>query len=246
MNLNLNDNRSPTPYPDVNQVLDILLKNVQVILNGYFVGMYLYGSLASGDFDPGRSDIDFLVVTKEELPDDIVTGLKSMHTRLYKSGMEWAPKLEGSYVPTDVIRRYSVNGPSWPMINKDKFLVAHENISWVINNYVLSKSGVVITGPPLQTIIKPISKEELKGAVLTLLRDVWTPWQYNSDLFHSDEYQSYVVLTMCRAIYTLKNRTVVSKRRSAEWAIKNLDRKWMELIKLALAWHHGDPPGDIE
>jgi predicted nucleotidyltransferase len=83
-------NKFPTIYPDVNQVLKILLKNVRVILGDYFVGMYLYGSLASGDFDPGRSDIDFLVVTSKELPGNIVAELKSMHTRLYKSGMEWA------------------------------------------------------------------------------------------------------------------------------------------------------------
>lgn len=244
--MNSNNNLSPTPYLDINLVLQTLLDNVRVLLGDYFVGMYLYGSLASGDFEPDRSDIDFLIVTREELPSDIVAGLKSMHTRLYKSGMEWATKLEGSYVPIDVIRRYSVIGPAWPMINKDKFLVAHENISWVINNYILYTNGVVITGPPPQSIIEPVSSEELKDAVLTLLRDVWTPWQDNSDLFHRNEYQSYVVLTMCRSLYTLKHGTVVSKLRSAEWAITNLDRKWTELIQQALAWRDKDPSGDIE
>jgi predicted nucleotidyltransferase len=61
--LNSNINKFPTPYPDVNEVLLTLLDNVRAILGDYFTGMYLYGSLASGDFDPRRSDIDFLVVT---------------------------------------------------------------------------------------------------------------------------------------------------------------------------------------
>ena len=30
--------------------------------------MYLDGSLAIGDFDPGKSDLDFVVVTDGELP----------------------------------------------------------------------------------------------------------------------------------------------------------------------------------
>ena len=243
--MNSNINKFPTPYPDVNEVLLTLLDNVRAILGDYFTGMYLYGSLASGDFDPDRSDIDFLLVTSKELPGDIVAELKSMHTRLYKSGMEWSTKLEGSYVPRNVLRRYSANGPAWPMTNKDKFVVAHENVVWLINSYVLYTGGVVIAGPSLRTIIDPVQPEELKDAVLTLLRDVWTPWQSNADLFYGDEYQSYVILTMCRALYTIKHGTVNSKRRSAEWAIANLDKKWTYLINEAVAWHSGDPPGDI-
>jgi len=69
----------PTPYPDVNIVLHVLLKNVQTVLGNHFIGMYVYGSLASGDFDPQRSDIDFLVVTADRLPDDWNEAGKSRH-----------------------------------------------------------------------------------------------------------------------------------------------------------------------
>jgi hypothetical protein len=51
---------------------------------------------------------------------------------------------------------------------------------------------------------------------------------------------------MCRALYTLSNGIMVSKPRSAEWAIENLDKKWTKLINQASDWHNGDPPGDIE
>ena len=40
----------PTPYPEVNTVLLDLLSQLQAILGDRFVGLYLYGSLASGDF----------------------------------------------------------------------------------------------------------------------------------------------------------------------------------------------------
>ena len=42
---------SPTPYPEVNAILNVLLADVRAILGDQFVGFYLYGSLASGDFD---------------------------------------------------------------------------------------------------------------------------------------------------------------------------------------------------
>ena len=60
----------PTPYSDVNAILVRLLHEVQTILGERFLGMYLYGSLAAGDFDPQHSNINFLVVTTAELPDE--------------------------------------------------------------------------------------------------------------------------------------------------------------------------------
>ena len=97
---------APTPYPDVNAMLDALLENVQDILGDYFVGLYLYGSLASGDFDPLRSDIDFVVVTTDPLPEELISALEEMHRRLWVSDLKWAAKLEGTYIPQNDLRRY--------------------------------------------------------------------------------------------------------------------------------------------
>jgi hypothetical protein len=246
LELNTEANKFPTPYSDVNEVLLTLLDNVRAILGDYFIGMYLYGSLAGGDFDSGRSDIDPLVVTSKELPGDIVAELKSMHTRLYKSGPEWATKMTGAYIPEDALRKYNPIDAACPLFNRDEFLVARPDPDWVIHRHILYTCGVVITGPPLQNMIDLVCPEELKDAVLTLLRNNWASLLRNTDIFIGAGHQPFIVLTMCRALYTLKHGTVVSKRRSAEWVIANLDKKWTELIKQALAWHYGDTPGDIE
>ena len=234
-----------TPYDDINLFLKVLLDNVRAVLSNYFIGMYLYGSLAIGGFDANRSDIDFLVVTSEKLPKSLISDLKTMHTRIYESGLEWATKLEGAYIPIDAVRAYSPTGPACPLVNKKEFLVDCPESNWVINRHVLYTSGVVITGPPLQTIIDPVRPEQLREAVLTLLHNNWTPWIHNADFFNGAGYQPFVVLTMCRALYTLEHGTVAPKLRSAEWVIANSDRKWTKLIKQAVAWHYGDPPGDI-
>jgi len=235
----------PTSYHDVNLVLQTLLDNVRAVLGNYFIGMYLYGSLASGDFDPGRSDIDFLVVTSEELPENLISDLKTMHTRIYESGQEWATKMSGAYIPIDAMRKYSPTGTACPLTNKDEFLVARPDIDWVIHRHILYTSGVVITGPPLQSIIDPVRPEQLQEAVLTLLRNNWASLLHNTDIFLGAGHQPFVVLTMCRALYTLEHGTVASKQHSAEWVIAKSDRKWTKLINQAMAWHYGDPPGDI-
>src|SRR5215216_3947790 len=85
----------PTPYPDVNAVLSALLAGVQAVLDHHLVGMYLDGSLVNGDFDQS-SDIDFVVVTDEEISDEIFLALRALHDRVATGASPWVIQLEGS------------------------------------------------------------------------------------------------------------------------------------------------------
>ncbi|GAC1422991.1 MAG: hypothetical protein NVS4B1_20310 [Ktedonobacteraceae bacterium] len=51
---------NPTSYADINELLALLLSGMQSILSEKLVGVYLYGSLVTGDFDAETSDIDLL------------------------------------------------------------------------------------------------------------------------------------------------------------------------------------------
>ena len=93
----------PTAYHDVNVFLGLLLANLRAVLGDQLVGLYLGGSLALGDFNPQRSDVDFAAVTRDELPPELVAALEQMHARLWATGTRWARKLDGSYVPQQVI-----------------------------------------------------------------------------------------------------------------------------------------------
>ena len=53
-----------------------------LLARGGLVGVYLYGSLVTGDFSPARSDIDVLVLLERE-PDKAAIGdLRELHTAL--------------------------------------------------------------------------------------------------------------------------------------------------------------------
>lgn len=54
-------------YPDVDAVLHTLLASARSVLRDHFIGLYLSGSLASGDFNPQTSDIDFLELIRYAL-----------------------------------------------------------------------------------------------------------------------------------------------------------------------------------
>jgi hypothetical protein len=226
----------PTPYPDVNAVLHALLAGVRDILGPHFVGMYLYGSLADGDFDPQRSDVDFVVVTATELSEELIAALEALHARLAATGEKWAAKLEGSYVPRHALRRYDPDAAPCPYINEGHFCVGGHGSDWVIQRHTLRERGVVLAGPAPRTLIDPVPPDDLRWAVRATLREWWAPMLQAPARLRGREYQAYATLTMCRALYTLQHGTTVSKAAAARWAQEALHERWAGLIERALAW----------
>lgn len=233
---------SPTPYPDVNAVLNLLLINVKEILQDQFVGMYLYGSLSSGDFNPQTSDVDFLAITTESLSEARIAQLKSMHERIWSSGLERAERLEGAYVPRELIRRHAANGLPCPTINERKFYVANLGSDWIIQRHIVREYGVVLEGPDPKTLIDFVSADEVREAVRGILNEWWFPmldepgWLHR----HKSNYHGYAVITMCRALHALHHGTIVSKPLAVKWAKETLGPEWHGLIEQAVASQYGN------
>lgn len=239
---------TPTPYPAVNAVLRLLLREVRRVLGPELVGMYLYGSLSLGDFEPGSSDIDFLVVTAHELPDETLHALNAMHARIAASGLMWADKLEGSYIPRAALRRYDPANNRHPTIGADwEFSIREHDRSWVIEWHIVREHGVVVSGPPPETLIDPVSPDELRAAVREALEGFWHAQLDGPEpeWLRTREYQAFAILTMCRALFTLAHGEVVSKPAAAAWAHATLPPPWPALIAQALIWRHDKRPDDM-
>jgi len=226
----------PTPYPYVNEVLQALLANARSILGEQFGGLYLYGSLASGGFNPRRSDIDFMVMTEGLLPEETIAALKEMHTKLWASGEKWAGKLEGAYVPRELLRRVEPNGPDVPQINEGKFYLAQLGSDWVIQYHILREYSAAVEGLSLRELIDPVRPEALREAVVKVLDEWWKPMLVDAHFLQRSEYQAFAVLTMCRALYTLREGKFVSKTEAARWAREELAERWRGLIDWAERW----------
>ncbi len=227
-------------------MLQWLLAEVQEVLGPDFVGLYLYGSLSSGDFNPRSSDIDFLVVTARELPAERVQALKEMHARIAASGLKWAKKLEGSYIPRADLRRYDTARAVHPSIGVDwEFGVYPHGRDWVIQRHILRQQGVTLAGPPPETLIDPVSPDEIRQAVRATLRDWWQGHLEDPRRLPNRDYQAFAVLTMCRALYTLQAGEIVSKPAAASWAKETLAPRWAGLIDRALAFEHDDGVDDV-
>ncbi|HEX9386641.1 MAG TPA: aminoglycoside adenylyltransferase domain-containing protein [Anaerolineales bacterium] len=234
---------SPTPYSDINEILNLLLTHVKEILGDQFVGMYLYGSLSSGDFNPETSDIDFLIVTTSTLSDKAITELESMHHQIWKSGLKWAAKLEGSYIPKRDIRRHNPRSAPCPTVNEGEFYLDYRGSDWIIQRHVIREQGIVLAGPEPKTLIDPVSPEDIRRAVVGVLHEWWFPMLEDPTWLkkHGAEYHAFAILTMCRALYALKHGTIVSKPTAARWAQDALGERWNQIIERALAARPNKP-----
>jgi Domain of unknown function (DUF4111)/Nucleotidyltransferase domain len=236
----------PTPYEDVNALLFDFLARVRVVLGERLVGFYLYGSLSLGDFDRESSDVDFLIVTTEDLSGMVLDELREMHISITASRLPYAQRLEGSYIPRAALRRYDPQNAHHPTIGVDwEFHVAGHGSNWVIERYIVREHGVIVWGPSPRTLIDAISQGELREAVCEMLRDFWQKQLTGPEWLRPRDYQAFAVLTMCRALYTLSEGRVVSKPEAAAWASRTLDPKWRLLIERALAWRHQHEKDDL-
>ena len=233
----------PTPYPDVNTILSELLTGIQSILADHLVGMYLEGSLASGDFDQD-SDIDFVAVTDQPVTADQFESLQAMHDRIASLDSIWAIQLEGSYLSRHALRRHDPVDSRHPNIERgqDERLkwVAHD-ATWDIHRCILRERGIILTGPAPHTLIDAVSSDTLRQAMAHLLKHWAAQILANPAQIQPRGYQSYTVLSMCRVLYTLQYGTITSKPVAARWAQAETDPRWTDLIERAwIGRHHSN------
>ncbi len=231
---------TPCSYLEVNAILEILLGEIKEILKDLFMGLYLHGSLACGDFNPQTSDIDFLVVTDGPVPMRDFCALKEMHAGLFTCGLAWSQKLEGAYIPKKDLRRHDPAHAPVPWLGVDgHFALERLGSDWILQRWILREKGVVVNGPALHGMIDPVSPDDLRAAVRYSLQEWWSPPFPSPDRFLSGEYQAYAILTMCRSLYVLENGQVASKPQAARWAMETQGDQWRPLIASAEAWRPG-------
>ena len=82
---------------------------------------YVTGSLSYGDFDPGSSDIDYLVILDREISPEERTRLESLHADLFDRYPIWRERVEGSYITHDMLQSVDPPPEPRPYINGGAF-----------------------------------------------------------------------------------------------------------------------------
>ncbi|MBP8247450.1 MAG: DUF4111 domain-containing protein [Phenylobacterium sp.] len=253
-----------TPYADLNDVLDQLVTGARAVLGDNFIGAYLQGSFAVGDFDEA-SDVDFLIVTARDITLAEQLALQALHAELFKLPSPWAQHLEGSYAPAAILRRWSTEprdppeeprAPGWadpgmadmparayPFLYLDNgadHLVRSEHDNSQVVRWCLREKGIALAGPPPAELVEEVTPEALRAEIRALFRRVTTLWLGGSVGIDQAWLQAFIVTHYCRMLHSLETGTVTSKKAASAWAKRRLDPRWAELIDRA--WAIGRSP----
>jgi hypothetical protein len=226
-------NPDPTPYPDLNAVLDELVDSVRTVLGEKLIGAYLQGSFAVGDFDR-HSDVDFIIAIADQLSAEEARELQEMHGRIYDLPSEWAKHLEGSYFPVEYLRQFSKTGhDQWYLDHGSRCLVMSDHCDTLVVRSTVRDFGVTLYGPKPASLIDPVPVKLLQREIYDVMHNWGGEILADTERYNNRFYQGFIVLSYCRMLYDLGTGRPGSKREAAEWAKATLDPSWNGLIDRA-------------
>lgn len=230
MSLKQSHIQQPTPYNDLNRILQELVNAICMILGNDFIGAYLQGSFAVGDFDL-HSDVDFVVVVQRDLTAHQVDALQNMHEHIHDSNSRWAKHLEGSYFPKDIIHATPHNDDTlWFLNNGGCRLVRSDHCNTNLVRFVMREQGITLAGPSPETLIDPVPPDILRREIYKVMKE-WGQEIVDNPEYNNRFYQAYAVLNYCRMLHDLHRGQAGSKLAGAEWIIYNrLAEEWVGLI----------------
>lgn len=226
-------NNSPTEFHELNEVLVKLCSGIQKELESNLLGFYLQGSFALGDADEW-SDVDFIVVTQNVLKQSELDNLQKLHQEIYKIDSNWAKHLEGSYFPLDVISNPERVGEPVPYLDNGSTHIEMSNhCNDLVVRWIMAKHGITIFGSQPEYFIPVPSSNLLKENALKNFVD-WSDYLLNNPKAMNQVWeQAFVVISFCRVLQTLETGEIHSKKAGVDWALKNFDSRWIDLINLA-------------
>jgi hypothetical protein len=228
-----------TPYRGLDEVLLEYARMARAVLQENFVGLYPLGSLAIGDFDL-TSDVDFLIVTEDELGLRDVDRIQQAHAQLIARDSRWVRHLEYSFFPLQKLsEKSSPYGPGgrdhaaarqlWYVPNGAAAVERSDHDNTLVTRWTLRSRSKAVLGPEPADFAPEVTAAELRREIRHSMlgwKDLLTPDSPFNNRFH----QVFFVLNNCRALQDLHQGEITSKRDGVRWGKQHLDAEWHDLI----------------
>ncbi|MFF9527018.1 nucleotidyltransferase [Streptomyces achromogenes] len=167
-------------------------------------GVWAHGSLAGGDYQEGRSDLDLVAVLPGPLHPGHAWRVATLHSRLRERPL--AAKLHCSYLTPATL-----DDPDRPHLTWAHGGLLRRPVTPVTRSE-LHEFGRVLYGEPPGGLLPPVEREQLRGFVVRDQRDFWRPAVDKARLWRQDVWVDLGLLTYARATVTLRDGRLISKR----------------------------------
>ncbi|WP_251092887.1 nucleotidyltransferase domain-containing protein [Streptomyces sp. Caat 7-52] len=166
--------------------------------------VWAHGSLAGGDYQEGRSDLDLIAVLPAPVDLGTARRLVVLHRRLRKEPL--AAKLHCSYLTPATLGDPDRSHLTW----------AHGRVTrrpvTPVTRRELHDFGRVLHGEPPAGLLPPVPDGQLAGFVVRDQRSFWRPAVGKARLWRQDVWVDLGLLTFARATVTLRDGRLISKR----------------------------------
>jgi predicted nucleotidyltransferase len=218
--------------PPADRYLRACVGVLQRLLGDNLIGAYLYSSAVMGDYIPGRSDLDVVVVVADRLDTGpalaLARQLCAVATPFPTKGLDLT-----------VVTLESVRS-EWRFPRVELKLLTFfgephtaddepEGDTRVVMHFACCRDhGIPLVGPPAGEVFAPVSRREYLMALGRELNRVWmTP--------------HYTILNACRDLRFVEEGVICSKVAGGQWALERGHDRW--LLEAALGWQlHGIGP----
>ncbi|MEV5841990.1 nucleotidyltransferase domain-containing protein [Streptomyces sp. NPDC051985] len=172
------------------------------------VAVWAHGSLAAGDYQEGRSDLDLIAVLPGRVTPAVVWRIALVHARL--RALPLAAGLHCTYLTPATAADPGRRHPTW----------AHEELFrrtvTPVTRRELHAFGRVLHGLPPAGLLPPVEDRELADFVVRDQRDFWRPALDNAPLWTRDVWVDLGLITFARATVTAREGRLISKREALD------------------------------
>jgi hypothetical protein len=218
--------------------LDELARRTKAVLGGRLVGVYAGGSLALGDYQPGRSDVDVAVVVKgrlsRETKEALAAGLRHESLPCPARGLELVVYSRDAAKANTARADFELNLNTGAEMSFRVDLEPDpaETHWFALDRAILRAHGLALLGPPAQDVFGTIPRPQLLAVVAQSLR-----WHELGGARTDD-----AVLNACRALRFAREDEWSSKRAAGRWALEGVSDS--VVVEQALAARSGGDPPD--
>lgn len=228
----------------VHLAVDRYLKALDRALPGRIGGFYVVGSVALGDFQPGRSDIDFVAVVTQALDATELRRLCNLQRGLYRRSLlasirslSWPLVCNGVFIEGKDLNRSALEATAVASHVAGKFTPGGGFDANPVTWLNLKRYGIRVRGPYPADLDIYHNDAELRAWILRNLNSYWRHWAGDVERGGLTaakalllRYVAWGVHGTSRMHYTIATGDLASKTRATDYAL-DLFPRWRPLLE---------------
>lgn len=229
---------SDIPHP-ADKILVRFISQLLDVQKDLIEGVYLTGSILLGDFHPGKSDIDFIVLLRQ-IPDRAtLSGYKNIHKRIQQKFRK--PRLNGYYLTAEDIRM-SEDKRGLPSFFEGKWYFNRPFELRMVTLFELANASLTIYGRPAVDLPTKIGLGEVHAQLYQNINTYWAGWvKEHSSISRAGlllalfpRLTEWGILGVARQLYTLETGKIASKIDAGYYALERSPDSFKDIILTAI------------